>query len=261
MIIKFQIIKSVVKEAVQGATYLKGQLDNSASNAGDKTVLAESMGEDATHGKSFSHDFDTALEILKTFFVDYLTPTPQTIGDNAIYYNDIKDDVVEFTLSVSARFNGTLTDALARLSAKYVEDYIIYQWWQKLGLLKNADPYFASLQVDEAHIRKCFILTAPTVPESTFSTTLSIVTSGEDADGAVPLIMGESSTLTYVLSDGAVDDIEARSDDPHIVRVSRSHQKGMFVLLPKDIGFTTVKIFSRHNEDLEKEVFVKVKER
>lgn len=260
MIIKFQIIKSVVKEAVQGATYLKGQIDQSASNTDGKLTLSETLGEDATHSKSFTHDFDTGLEVLKTFFVDYLLPTAQTIGDNAIYYKDVTDDIVEFSLSVSSRFNGSLTDALARLSAKYVEDYIIYQWWTKLGLLNQANPYVAALQEDELRIRKCFVLAAPKVPTSTFPSTLSVVTTGADEAGVVSLVLGEPGTLSYVLNDGAVDDIEARSDDPSIVTVLRSHEKGMFVLMPKNIGFVHLRIFSRHNEDLEKEVDVKVRE-
>lgn len=251
MIIKFQIVKSLIRENVQNTTYLKGQFDRTTQKADSPAISNETIGDEAFHERSFTFDFDTALEKLKTIFVDYIVPTPQTIGDNIIYYGNKTDDIVEFVLQVSRRYNGTLTDALARLSAKYIEDYCIYQWWTKLSNLKQAEPYFSYLSIDEQEIRKCFILSGPIVPKVPYTQNLSAKVDGSDMGGAVTLELGEDSTLTYSIDTGAVDDIEAHSDNPSMVEIHRSAEKSSFVLKPHLTGVTSVHLFSRHNDKLD----------
>lgn len=248
MIIKFQILKSIVREAVQNATYIKGQIDKTTQNASNSVMQSETMGDETIHERTFTHDFDSALELLKTFFVDYLVPTAQTIGDNSIYYGNKTDDIVEFTLDVSRRYNGTLTDALARLSAKYVEDYIINEWWLKTTNVKQAEVYTAKLQSDEVAIRKCFILSAPKVPSTPYTKHLTAKVDGTDLDGAITLVVNEDATLSYSIDEGAIDDIEARSNDCRILEIHRCQEKYAFTLRPTNTGFTSVKLFSRHSE-------------
>ena len=251
MIIKFQIIKSVVMEAVKSTTYLKAKIDTAADEKAAKVSFNEAAGDDEVHERTLTHDFDTALEVLKTIFVDYLVPTPQTIGDNAIYYGSGTDDIVEFTLSVSRRYNGTLTDALARLSARYVEDYMIYQWWLKTTNLKQAEPYQATLASDEIAIRKCFVMSGPVVPTVPYPTELTAKVNGEGVEGEITLEKGEEATLSYSLNDGAIDDIEARSEDPGIIEIHRCRDSRAFTLVPVNTGFCKVKLWSRHSDKLE----------
>lgn len=260
MIIKFQIVKSLVVEAVKSATYLKGKMDLAADDKAAKISSQETAGDDEVHERTLTHDFDSALEILKTFFVDYLVPTPQTVGDNAIYYGTNTDDIVEFTLSVSRRYNGTLTDALARLSARYVEDYMIYQWWLKTTNLKQAEPYQATLAVDEQAIRKCFVMSGPTLPTTPYPTELTVKVNGEGTEGEVTLEKGEEATLSYSLNAGAIDDIEARSEDPSMVEIHRCRDRRSFTLVPKNTGFCKVKLWSRHSDKLDFECNVIVTE-
>lgn len=250
MIIKFQIIKSIIKEAVQNATYLKGQIDKTTQNASTSVLQSEIMGDETLHERTFTHDFDTALEILKTIYVDYLVPTPQTIGDNSIYYGNKTDDVVEFVLSVSRRYNGSLTDALARLTATYIEDYILDQWWLKTTNLKQIEVYTAKLQADEQNIRKCFILSSPKVPVVPYTTELTAKVDGTGIDGGISITMGDISTLTYSLSDGAIDDIEAYSYNPEIIEAQRCGSREAFDLVPINAGVTKIRLYSRHNDDL-----------
>lgn len=250
MIIKFQIIKSLIREAFQSTTYLKGQMDRLAQGANNALVASETGGDEALHERVFTSDFHAALEMLKTIFADYLVPTSQTIGDNAIYYNEKTDDIVEFTLSVSKRFNGSLTDALARLSAKYTEDYVTMQWWIKTTNAKQAEPYQAALLKDEADIRKCFILSAPCVPIVRFPTSITAKVDGSDNGGEVTISIDEKATVSYSLNGGAVDDIEARSYDPSILRVDRHILPKTFVLVPLNTGIAKVRLFSRHSDDV-----------
>lgn len=250
MIIKFQIIKSLIKEKVQNTTYIKGQFDRTAQKAESSVVANETIGDEVFHERAFSSDFVTALETLKTIFVDYLVPTPQTIGDNAIYYNKKQDDVVEFVLQVSRRYNGTLTDTLARLSSKYVEDYCIYQWWIKTSNQKQAESYMPALQLDEQQIRKCFVLSGPIVPTVPYTKNLTVKFNDSDVSGSIEVDATKESVLSYEIDDYTVDDIEAHSENPRILGVHRSIKKHTFVLCPKFEGTTKVIIFSRHNEDV-----------
>lgn len=247
MIIKFQIVKAVIIEAVKAATYIKGKVDE-AAQPGSRIPYYETAGDDDTHGAILTHDFQTALEMVKTFFVDYIAPTAQTIGNNVIYYSN-EDDIVTFTLDVSRRYNGTLADTLARLTAKYVEDYMVYQWWLKTSNLKQAEPYSATLASDELSIRRCFALSAPKVPTYSFPTSLSLF-SDALSEGALTIPLGDEQTVTYTIPADSVDDIEALSSRPSIVEIHRTCSSRTFCIIPKNTGVCDITLYSRHNDDV-----------
>lgn len=260
MIIKFQIIKSVVIEAVKSTTYLKAKVDSSTDEKAVKLGFQEAAGDDEVHERTLTHDFQAALEIVKTILAEYIVPTAQTIGDNIIYYNEGDDDIVEFTLNVSRRCNGTLTDTLARLVAKYVEDYMTFQWWVRTTNLKQAEPYQGSLAIDEQSIRRCFVLSAPKVPTLVYPTELTIKTDGEDTPAEIIMEKGDEGTLSYSINEGAIDDIEAHSDNPKIVEVHRCRTKYAFTLVARNTGMATIRLFSRHNDDITADVDILVSE-
>lgn len=259
MIIKFQIIKSVVIEAVKSTTYLKAKVDSAADENAVKVGFNEAAGDDEVHENLLTHDFQTALEMVKTLLAEYLVPTAQSVGDNIIYYNDKDDDIVEFVLNASRRCNGTLTDTLARLVAKYVEDYMIFQWWTKTTNLKQAEIYRASLAVDEKNIRRCFVLSGPTLPTIPYTQHLTAKVDGSEEDGAVTIALeNKEETLSYSIDNGAIDDIEARSDDPSVLEIHRSPEPYTFSLNPVNTGVAIVTLFSRHSDKLKVEVEVTV---
>lgn len=259
MIIKFQIIKSVVIEAVKSTTYLKAKVDSAADENAVKVGFNEAAGDDEVHENLLTHDFQTALEMVKTLLAEYLVPTAQSVGDNIIYYNDKDDDIVEFVLNASRRCNGTLTDTLARLVAKYVEDYMIFQWWTKTTNLKQAEIYQASLAVDEKSIRRCFVLSGPTLPTIPYTQHLTAKVDGSEEDGAVTIALeNKEETLSYSIDNGAIDDIEARSDDPSVLEIHRSPEPYTFSLNPVNTGVAIVTIFSRHSDKLKVEVEVTI---
>lgn len=259
MIIKFQIIKSVVIEAVKSTTYLKAKVDSAADENAVKLGFNEAAGDDEVHENLLTHDFQTALEMVKTLLAEYLVPTAQSVGDNIIYYNDKDDDIVEFVLNASRRCNGTLTDTLARLVAKYVEDYMIFQWWTKTTNLKQAEIYQASLAVDEKSIRRCFVLSGPTLPTIPYTQHLTAKVDGSEEDGAVTIALeNKEETLSYSIDNGAIDDIEARSDDPSVLEIHRSPEPYTFSLNPVNTGVAIVTLFSRHSDKLKVEIEVTV---
>lgn len=259
MIIKFQIIKPVVIEAVKSTTYLKAKVDSAADENAVKVGFNEAAGDDEVHENLLTHDFQTALEMVKTLLAEYLVPTAQSVGDNIIYYNDKDDDIVEFVLNASRRCNGTLTDTLARLVAKYVEDYMIFQWWTKTTNLKQAEIYQASLAVDEKSIRRCFVLSGPTLPTIPYTQHLTAKVDGSKEDGAVTIALeNKEETLSYSIDNGAIDDIEARSDDPSVLEIHRSPEPYTFSLNPVNTGVAIVTLFSRHSDDLKVDLEVTV---
>lgn len=259
MIIKFQIIKSVVIEAVKSTTYLKAKVDSAADENAVKVGFNEAAGDDEVHENLLTHDFQTALEMVKTLLAEYLVPTAQSVGDNIIYYNDKDDDIVEFVLNASRRCNGTLTDTLARLVAKYVEDYMIFQWWTKTTNLKQAEIYQASLAIDEKSIRRCFVLSGPTLPTIPYTQHLTANVDGSEEYGAVTIALeNKEETLSYSIDNGAIDDIEARSDDPSVLEIHRSPEPYTFSLNPVNTGVAIVTLFSRHSDKLKVEVEVTV---
>ena len=255
MIIKFQIIKSVVIEAVKSTTYLKAKIDSSTDERNIKAGFQEAAGDDEVHERTLTHDFQTALEMTKTILAEYIVPTAQTVGDNIIYYNDKDDDIVEFVLNASRRCNGTLTDTLARLVAKYVEDDMIYQWWLKTTNLKQAEPYQATLALDEQSIRRCFVLSGPAVPTVPYTQHLTAKVDGSEEDGAVTIRIDDMEvTLSYSIDEGTIDDIEAKSSDPSILEVHRSKEPHAFWLKPINTGVAIITLFSRHSDKREVEV-------
>lgn len=259
MIIKFQIIKSVVIEAVKATTYLKAKVDSAADEKAVKIGFNEAAGDDEVHESTLTHDFQTALEIVKTLLAEYLVPTTQSVGDNIIYYNDKDDDIVEFVLNASRRCSGTLTDTLARLVAKYVEDYMTYQWWTKTTNLKQAEIYQTSLALDEQSIRRCFVLRGPSIPTIPYTQNLTAKVDGSEENGAITIALEDKEeTLSYSIDSGAIDDIEARSDDPSVLEILRTPEPYTFSLNPVNTGVATVTLFSRHSDDLKVEVEVTV---
>lgn len=250
MTIKFQIIKSVIIEAVKAATYLKGKIDEAAAQPGQRTPYFETAGDDEVHERTLDRDLTTALEKAKIIFVDYFVPTAQTIGDNAIYYNGKTNDIVEFTLNVSRRYNGSLTDTLARLVAKFVEDSMCYEWWLKIGNLNQAAPYQSAVAADELAIRRCFVLSGPVVPTINFPTTLTAKVDGTDAEGEITMRVDEDATVSYSIDAGAVDDIEARTGDPSVVVIARDEAPKTFMLVPRNTGVAEIRLFSRHTDNV-----------
>ena len=259
MIIKFQIVKSAILNEVKNATFLKAKVDGAADDKAIKLSFTEAAGTEDVHEETMTHDFRTALEVVKTILADYIVSNEQTVGDNIIYYNDKTDEVVEFILNASRRCNGTLTDTLARMVAKYVEDYMIFQWWIKTTNQKQAEPYQCFLVIDEQNIRRCFVLSSPIVPKVPYTQHLSTKVDGSDSTGDVTINLGDDeATLSYSIDDGAIDDIEARCRDNSILEVHRGVEEHCFCLKPINTGITTITLFSRHSDNLKVEIEVTV---
>lgn len=265
MIIKIQIHKATVLENVKHTTLMKGRFEEAAGQT-PKTALRLYSGDDPAQDYFLDNSFNAAIEVLKTILAEHIVPEDNTIGNNVIYNEQNSNDVVEITLDVSRRHNGAFVDTIARLSAKYVEDYILYEWWNSIGNTNMAAPLQASLALDETTIWRAFMLPAPRVPAIPYTSSLSIGIRGEasltsTSNGLQTTIeRNEHNTLTYAIDEGALDDIEARSDNPSVLTICRDVAKCSFCLNTVNTGIALVTVFSRHNDDVKVELLVTVTE-
>lgn len=273
MNIKLSLIKSLIIESVKNETYQKGIFDK-ATDANTAAAYHEQAGDEEYHERMLSRAFYTNLEELKSYLGDYLTSNGATTADNIC--SEEKDDVVAIMLTVSERFNTSYTDTLSKLSAKYIEESMLADWWKPI----NADRtgfYAQCAEKDLAAIRRCFVKTAPKAPTYQFPTAITIHypvlperdgvpgilssadTAHKDLD---PMLLhnnpwclsrGDESAISYTLTgenaqQQPVDDIVVRCDDP-CCRAALDTD-GLWQLRGLRSGYTIVTLFSRHNDQV-----------
>ena len=233
---------------VKSETYQAGRIDKSVDQKAIELAYNEQAGNDAFHELLLNRGIQTNLADLLTYFSDYLTSSGQSSGDNIIDLNE-EDDIVSISLTVSDRFNSGYADSLAKLSGKYIEEATIMDWWKPINK-ERTSIYSQFVERDLAAIKRCFNKTAPTAPTVPYTTELR--TTGS----AICIGIGEEETVTYELSDGAIDDIEIRIEDSTLIDAGRSEQG--FTVIGKQRGHTYITLYSRHNPDLERTLHVYV---
>jgi hypothetical protein len=245
--ITLTLVKSLIIASVKNETFLHGQVVKATDDKLITEAYHEQAGDEAYQEAILSRGLYTNLEELKTHFSDYLTATGQSSADN-IYSEETGDNIV-ISLVVSDRFNTGYTNSLAKLSSKYIEESMLMDWWKPINEKQSAI-YAQFVERDLAAIKRCFNKTAPVAPSYRYPTTLSVVGS------AIDLGVGEEHTVTYSISDGAIDDIEIRIEDEHIITAGRSIEG--FTIIGRQLGHTYIQLYSRHNEELNRTLHVYV---
>lgn len=247
MHIQLSLSKSLINEAVKAETYLRGKYVRASAADGSTTNAAYTTqaGDDEVDERKVDRDIRYASEKLKTVFVDYITPTPTAKGDDMIGSSD-KDGQIIYNLTVSSRWNGSLTDACARLSSRYIQDCATMLWYQALGDKQQTEYYALLLKNDETEVRKCFIKSPPEAPALSYSSKIQFQ-QPLMTDGSLHLVEGDDETITYTLDDGAIDDIETRSEEPSIVRTCLNRE-GRWCVKALRPGVSTIVFYSRHND-------------
>ena len=237
--ITLTLVKSVILANVKNETFLRGQVIKAADQKLITEAYHEQAGDEAYQETILSRGFYTNLEELKTHFSDYLTSAGQSSGDN-INSEESGDNTV-LTLIVSDRFNSGYVDSLAKLSAKYIEEAMLMDWWKPINEKQSA-LYAQFVERDLAAIKRCFNKTAPVAPSYKYPTLLTVPGS------AIDIGIGEEHTVTYSISDGAIDDIEIRIEDEHLISAGRTSEG--FTVIGRQLGHTYIQLYSRHNPEL-----------
>ena len=245
--IKLTLSKSLILNSVKNETFLRGQVIKAADQKLITEAYHEQAGDEAYQEAILNRGFYTNLEELKTHFSDYLTSSGQSSADNI--YSDEEDGNIIIHLLVSDRFNEGYTTSLARLSSKYIEEAMLMDWWKPINEKQSA-LYLQFVERDLQAIRRCFNKTAPVAPTYQYPTTLEVNGS------AIDIGIGEEHTVTYAISDGAIDDIECRVEDRRLIDVGRSEEG--FTIIGRQLGHTYIQLYSRHNEELTATIHVYV---
>lgn len=246
-IIRLTLDKSLIINSVKNETFLRGQVVKAADEKLITEAYHEQAGDEQYQEALLDRGFYTNLEELKTHFSDYLTSSGQSSADNI--YSEVDGSSVVIQLTVSDRFNKGYTNSLAKLSSKYIEECMLMDWWKPINEKQSA-LYAQFVERDLAAIKRCFNKTAPKAPSVPYTTTLQVTGS------AICLGVGEEATVTYSLSDGAIDDIEIRIEDHTLIDAGRSEQG--FTIIGKLRGHTYITLYSRHNPELVRTVHVYV---
>ncbi len=245
--IQLTLSKSLIIGSVKNETFLRGQVVKAADQKLITEAYHEQAGDEAYQEAILSRGLYTNLEELKTHFSDYLAATGQSSADN-IYSEESGDNIV-ISLAVSDRFNTGYTNSLAKLSSKYIEEAILMDWWKPINEKQSA-LYAQFVERDLAAIKRCFNKTAPVAPSYKYPTSLSVNGS------AIDIGIGEEHTVTYSISDGAIDDIEINIEDTTICQAGRTAEG--FTVIGKQLGHTWIQLYSRHNTELTQTVHVYV---
>jgi len=242
------LVKPLIIESVKNETFFRGQVQKAANEKAITESYHEQAGNETYQERLLLRALVTNLADLLTHLSDYLSTSGQSTGDNNISSEEQEDKIL-IHLTVSDRFNKGYTDPLAKLCAKYIEESMLMDWWKPINEKQSA-LYAQFVERDLTAIKRCFNKTAPIVPTSPYTTYLK--TTGS----AIELEEGEEATVTYEISEDAIDDIECRVEDKHIVDTGRS--KDGFTVIGRHRGHTYITLYSRHNEDLEKVIHVYV---
>ena len=279
--IKIQIIHSLAVNSAKNETYQKGVVDKAVKPELITAAFHEQAGNEAYHEAMLQRSMLSQIELLKTFFSDYLTGGGN-IAEDATISGTEADGVSEIVLQVSDRFNDGYVKTLARLSQKFVEDRMIYLWW--LSVSKEfAAIYANAAEEDKAGIKGCFNKTAPSAPQYRFPTAIEIrypiIPERNQVPGFItpdnkdtiqpdmlfsnPLYIGrgQESEISYTLSGEndkkPIDDIVVRCDNPSCC-LACIGPDGRWYLRGEGTGVTMVTLFSRHNDQVFAQFAVRV---
>ena len=268
--IKIQIIHELAKNSAKNETYQKGVVDKAVDPKLITAAFHEQAGNENYHETMLGRYMFSQIELLKTFFVDYITGDGN-IAEDATIDSTEQSGVTEIVLKVSDRFHNGYVKSIARLSQKFVEDRMVYLWW--LSVSKEfAAIYGNAAEEDKAAIIACFAKTAPETPKYKFPTAIEIrfpiiperngypgyITPSNSAT-VMPEILfanpwiigrGQDSEITYTLTgeNGVkpIDDIVVRCDDACCLAAIMPD--GNWCLQGITAGHTIVTLYSRHND-------------
>lgn len=270
--IKIQILHELAMHSAKNETYQKGVVDKAVDPKLITAAFHEQAGNEAYHEAMLNRYLFTQIELLKTFFSDYLTGGGN-IAEDATIDSTEENGVSEILLSVSDRFNDGYVKTIARLAQKYVEDRMVYLWWNSVSK-DFAAIYMAAAEEDLAGIRTCFTKTAPKAPTYRFPTQIDIVYPiiperdgipgiiTQVSEESLPVEMlfsnpwrisrGSETEVSYTLSGEndkkPIDDIIVRADNPCCMPFIAAD--GHWCLRGKSEGYSIITLFSRHNDQV-----------
>ena len=248
--IQLHLIPSLIIERAKNETYLKGKIDKVTQQNAEPLAYNEQMGDDIFHERKAQAALIAGLENVKTVLSDYIEPHGFTVADNAISHSISEaNDTLDIILYVADRFNDSYTESLAKITGEYISDFIVEDWFRVINP-NQAAIYTQKLSRDIISIQRCFNKTPPKVPVIPYPTSIEL------SANTIDMVVGEEADVTYIINDGAIDDVVAADGKPRL-RITRVPEYG-FILKALSPGTQVVRIFSYHNNAAKATVTVKI---
>lgn len=244
--ITLSLVVSLIMEAVKSETLIKGRVDKAVDDKAAELAYQEEAGDQDFHERKLLRTLHTSLAHLKSKIGDYMDTANSSLGDNISYAFVGDNATIEMSLLVSDRFNRAFCDTLAKLCSKFIEDHMLFLWWGTFNV-KQAEFYKTLYTMDLTDIVSCFSKTAPAVPTTAYASTITT-----QMGDTIRADVGEIFTVTYqVMPEDCVDDVEARVNG--YARIGDKIGKS-FTVVALNPGVTTLTLYSKHDEDVSKNV-------
>lgn len=247
--LSLKLVVSLIMETVKSETLIKGRVDKATDDKAASLAFEEEAGDAEFHERKLLRTLHTSVSRLVSKIGDYVVNVQASSADNVSKTYNSDNDYIELKLLVSDRFNESFLDPLAKLCAKFVEDHMLYLWWGTFNV-KQAEFYKTLLALDIEDIQACFTKTSPSVPVTTYTSSIDIDDFIKTQLGSVVRVsQGESFTLTYQVSDGCIDDVEVLTDQSGVISVTEKNDKS-FVFNATAKGVGVVRLYSRHDDSI-----------
>lgn len=206
-------------------------VERASADSTQKLSYTETAGDERVHERKIVRDIITSLAALKTQLAAFLNTDTVT--------SEEEEDVIYITIEVSDRFNTSLTDAVAKICSKFIEDSTLSMWWGTIGNQQQSS-YYTSLSVaDMQEIKQ-------NLTKKTFASISTPYTSSIGGVGShIEVELGDTEELTYTIDEDATDDIEACPSN-HCIQTMRG--RGRFLIKGMRLGKCNLLLYSAHDE-------------
>lgn len=199
MKIKLNLSKTEILQLVKAKTHKKGAADLALN--GDKAVKQaynEQASDDPNDVFLLMSSLRSSLDAFKSYLSDYIVSDGSVSADNITDTLSDDNESFELSLDVSERFNVSMTQPLADLGSRFIENSMLMTWFATIAP-SDAKVYSELLEANKADISRCFLKVRPDVPSHDFPTKITI------SDSVLKSVSHDSTNTTKFVPSKNVD--------------------------------------------------------
>lgn len=177
--INFTLDLQKIRKTVINETYHRGEVVRAAGEANTKLGYVQQADTNAYHIELLNRNLFAAVEEFKNHIADFLSVDTQETYITTTYSESA--DTMAFSIIVPERYDKTYAPTLARVTMKFIEDYMIVVWYadSDVDMSKTWQNFLAS---DIIAINRCFHKKAPSARGDYASTDVTITTTTKEYD-------------------------------------------------------------------------------
>lgn len=256
--ITLSLIPSLIIEAVKGETYLKGRVDRASDDKAIALAYSEQAGDDVYHERKLQRTLVDSTEQLKTWMSDFMDQSGFCVADNSVSSSlDMENDTLGITLAVSDRFNTSFTESLAKLSARYITNSMIADWYSPINP-NLAQVYEAKMVNDKVDIQRCFNKRPPLMPNIVYTSQIKVLQDSTEIT-ELSMVVGGTATLNYTIDSYVIDDVVIAIKNSRVASVELTGKREITVTALYE-GETTLVFYSKHDDSVKNTITITVTE-